>query len=157
MLYLHPDDSLSPDCQRGGRAVSPPVEGWTDHLPLVLLGMRPFLKPELDCSADELVFGVTVRLPGEMISPTPRGAVEDSTNLLHRCRQFVRALSPVPPRSPPLFLILRRTWQHALTSTFDVVESAALWNSPMTAHSGCSPAGRRCSTSNTTIKRSSFV
>ncbi|BHF68107.1 hypothetical protein SprV_0301113700 [Sparganum proliferum] len=46
-----------------------------------------------------MVFGVTVRLPGEMISPTPQSAVEDPTNLLYRLWQFMRTLSPVPPRS----------------------------------------------------------
>ncbi|BHF67774.1 hypothetical protein SprV_0301080300 [Sparganum proliferum] len=46
-------------------------ENWTDHLPLILLGIRSALKPDLDCSAAELVLGATVRLPGEMISPTP--------------------------------------------------------------------------------------
>nr|VZI46136.1 unnamed protein product [Spirometra erinaceieuropaei] len=80
------------------RAAADP-ENWTDHLPLVLLGVRSALKPDLDCSAGELVFGSTVRLPGEMISPTPQGSVEDPTNLLHRLRQFMRTLSPVPPRS----------------------------------------------------------
>nr|VZI07986.1 unnamed protein product [Spirometra erinaceieuropaei] len=80
------------------RAAADP-ENWTDHLPLVLLGIRSALKPDLDCSAAELVFGSTVRLPGEMISPTPQGAAEDPTNLLHRLRQFMRTLSPVPPRS----------------------------------------------------------
>ncbi|BHF80223.1 hypothetical protein SprV_0702334700 [Sparganum proliferum] len=74
-------------------------ENWTDHLPLVLLGILSALKPDLDCYATELVFGATVRLPGGMISPTLRGTVEDPTNLLHRLRQFVRTLSPVPPRS----------------------------------------------------------
>nr|VZI26238.1 unnamed protein product [Spirometra erinaceieuropaei] len=33
-----------------------------------------------------------------MISPTPRVAVEDPTNLLHRLQPFLRTLSPVPPR-----------------------------------------------------------
>ncbi|BHF60865.1 hypothetical protein SprV_0100383400 [Sparganum proliferum] len=80
------------------RAAADP-ENWTHHLPLVLLGIRSALKPDLDCSAAELVFGATVRLPGEMITPTPQGAVEDPTNLLHRLRQFMRTLSPVPPRS----------------------------------------------------------
>nr|VZI16984.1 unnamed protein product [Spirometra erinaceieuropaei] len=80
------------------RAAANP-DNWTDHLPLVLLGIRSALKEDLDCSAAELVFGATVRLPGEMISPTPRGAVEDPTNLLHRLRQFMRTLSLVPPRS----------------------------------------------------------
>nr|VZI44764.1 unnamed protein product [Spirometra erinaceieuropaei] len=67
--------------------------------PLVLLGIRSDLKPDLDCSAAELVFGATVRLPGEMTSPTPRGAVEDPTSLLHCLRQFMRTLSPVPTGS----------------------------------------------------------
>nr|VZI25257.1 unnamed protein product [Spirometra erinaceieuropaei] len=67
------------------RAAADP-ENRTDHLPLVLLGIRSALKPDLDCSAAELVFGSTARLPGEMISPTPRGAVEGPTNLLHRLR-----------------------------------------------------------------------
>nr|VZI21213.1 unnamed protein product [Spirometra erinaceieuropaei] len=80
------------------RAAADP-ENWTDHLPLVLLGIRSALKPDLDCSSAELVFGATVRLPGEMISSTPQGAVEDPANLLHRLQQFMRTLSPVPPSS----------------------------------------------------------
>ncbi|BHF77823.1 hypothetical protein SprV_0602093300 [Sparganum proliferum] len=79
------------------RAAADP-ENWTDHLPLVLLGIHSALKSDLDCSAAELVFGATVRLPGQMISPTPRVAVEDPTNLLHCLWQFLRTLSPVPPR-----------------------------------------------------------
>ncbi|BHF62295.1 hypothetical protein SprV_0200527700 [Sparganum proliferum] len=48
------------------RAADDP-ENWTEHLPLVLLGIRSSLKSDLDCSAAELVFGATVRLPGQMI------------------------------------------------------------------------------------------
>ncbi|BHF59835.1 hypothetical protein SprV_0100279600 [Sparganum proliferum] len=44
------------------RAADDP-ENWTDNLPLVLLGIRSFFKSDLDCSAAELVFGATVRLP----------------------------------------------------------------------------------------------
>ncbi|BHF76161.1 hypothetical protein SprV_0501925900 [Sparganum proliferum] len=80
------------------RAAADP-ENWKDHLPLVLLGIRSALKPDLDFSAAELLFGATVPLPAEMISPTPRAAAEDPTNLLHRLRQYMRTLSPVPPRS----------------------------------------------------------
>ncbi|BHF80208.1 hypothetical protein SprV_0702333200 [Sparganum proliferum] len=80
------------------RAAADP-ENWTDHLPLVLLGIRSALKPDLDCSAAELVYGATVRRPGEMISPAPRGAVKDPTNLLHRLRQFMGTFSPVLLRS----------------------------------------------------------
>ncbi|BHF82983.1 hypothetical protein SprV_0802612400 [Sparganum proliferum] len=79
------------------RAADDP-ENWTDHVPLVLFGIRSSLKSDLDCSAAELVFGATVRLPGQMISPTPRVAVEDPNNLLHRLRQFLQTHSPVQPR-----------------------------------------------------------
>nr|VZI25489.1 unnamed protein product [Spirometra erinaceieuropaei] len=44
------------------RAVDDP-QNWTDHLPLVLLDIRSFFKSDPDCSAAELVFGATVRLP----------------------------------------------------------------------------------------------
>nr|VZI04379.1 unnamed protein product [Spirometra erinaceieuropaei] len=63
-------------------------QNWMDHIPLVLLGIRSALKPDIDCSAAELVFGTTVRLP-----------VEDSTNLEHHLRQFMRTLPPVLPSS----------------------------------------------------------
>ncbi|BHF63958.1 hypothetical protein SprV_0200695400 [Sparganum proliferum] len=75
------------------------VENRIYHHLLVLRGIRSALKPDLDCSAAELVFGATVRLPGAMIWPNPRGAVEDPTNLLHRLRQLMRSLSPVQPKS----------------------------------------------------------
>ncbi|BHF78346.1 hypothetical protein SprV_0602145900 [Sparganum proliferum] len=74
-------------------------ENWTDHLPRVLLVIHSFLESYNDCSPAELVFGTTVRLSGQMISPTPRVAVEDPTNLLHRLRQFMRTLSSVLPRT----------------------------------------------------------
>nr|VZI48499.1 unnamed protein product [Spirometra erinaceieuropaei] len=58
------------------------------------------LKSDLGCSATELVFGTTQRLPGDMITPTSRGADETPDNLVHRLRQFMRSLSPAPPRAP---------------------------------------------------------
>ncbi|BHF72298.1 hypothetical protein SprV_0401536200 [Sparganum proliferum] len=81
------------------RAVEDPGN-WSDNLPLALLGIRAALKSDLGCSAAELVFGTTLRLPGEMITATSRGADETPDNLVHRLRQFMRSLSPVPPRTP---------------------------------------------------------
>ncbi|BHF63933.1 hypothetical protein SprV_0200692900 [Sparganum proliferum] len=81
------------------RAVEDPGN-WSDNLPLALLGIRAALKSDLGCSAAELVFGTTLRLPGEIITPTSRGADETPDNLVHRLRQFMRSLSPVPPRAP---------------------------------------------------------
>nr|VZI47936.1 unnamed protein product [Spirometra erinaceieuropaei] len=81
------------------RAVEDPGN-WSDNLPLALLGIRAALKSDLGCSAAELVFGTTLRLPGEMVTPTSRGADKTPDDLVHRLRQFMRALSPVPPRTP---------------------------------------------------------
>nr|VZI26166.1 unnamed protein product [Spirometra erinaceieuropaei] len=81
------------------RAAEDP-EKWSDNVPVALLGIRAALKSDLDCSAAELVFGTTLRLPGEMISPTSRGAEENPENFVHRLRQFTRSLSSVPPRAP---------------------------------------------------------
>ena len=38
---------------------------WMDELPLVLLGLRSAPKEDLGCSPSELVYGTTIRLPGE--------------------------------------------------------------------------------------------
>ncbi|BHF73388.1 hypothetical protein SprV_0401646900 [Sparganum proliferum] len=81
------------------RAVEDP-RNRSENLPLALLGIRAALKSGLDCSSAELVFGTTLRLPSEMVTPTSRGANETPDNLVHLLRQFMRSLSPVPPRTP---------------------------------------------------------
>jgi transposase InsO family protein len=43
---------------------------WTDALPLVLLGCRTAIKEDLSCTAAELLYGTTLRLPGEFVAPT---------------------------------------------------------------------------------------
>ncbi|BHF62721.1 hypothetical protein SprV_0200570700 [Sparganum proliferum] len=128
------------------RAAADPAN-WTDHLLLVVLRIRSTLTPDLNCSAVKLVSGATVRLTDKMISPTPRVAVEDPTNLQHRLPQFMRTLFPVPSRTSVSLFFSRRTWQRALTSTFDVIES--------TGHSGSFLEGRRHSTLNALIVRRS--
>nr|VZI46645.1 unnamed protein product [Spirometra erinaceieuropaei] len=111
--------------------------------------------PDLDCSAVEAVFGVTVRLPGEKISPTPRGAVEDPTNLLHRLHQFMQTLSPVPPRSSASPSYLEKdlaTCSHVYLRCDRVRRPL---EPPMTAHFGCSLEGRILSPFNANIVKRS--
>jgi cleavage and polyadenylation specificity factor subunit 1 len=71
---------------------------WVDNLSLVLLGIRSTFKPDIGACAAELVYGATLRLPGELVNPTEVTRV-GSGDLLHRLRQFVQALRPPPPRS----------------------------------------------------------
>nr|VZI27955.1 unnamed protein product [Spirometra erinaceieuropaei] len=72
---------------------------WSDNLPLALLGIRAALKSDLGRSAAGLLFGTTPRLPGELVTPTSRGAVSPN-NFELRLRQFMRLPSPVTPRTP---------------------------------------------------------
>ena len=41
---------------------------WVASLPLVLLGIRTAPKEDLHCSIAELVYGTTLRIPGEFFS-----------------------------------------------------------------------------------------
>ena len=43
---------------------------WVDNLPIVLLGIRASLKEGLSCTSAELVYGTTLRLPGDFFWPT---------------------------------------------------------------------------------------
>ncbi len=72
---------------------------WTEALPLVLLGIRTAYKDDLTCSAAELVYGTTIRLPGEYFdeSNTSTTPADYITSL----RDKVRELKVVEPRVAP--------------------------------------------------------
>ncbi|XP_037512336.1 uncharacterized protein K02A2.6-like [Rhipicephalus sanguineus] len=75
---------------------------WVEALPLVLLGIRSALKEDIGCSAAELVYGTTLRLPGEFFA---RGSEEasiacsDYALRLRNVMSKLRAVSPRPPGS----------------------------------------------------------
>ncbi len=73
-------------------------EHWVDNLPIVLLDIRSSFKPDVNACAAELVYGSTIRLPGEFLEQTTPPAPGDINDLLHRLRQFVRSQQPQPPR-----------------------------------------------------------
>lgn len=58
---------------------SPHPERWTDMLHLALLGIRTTLKEDLKCTAAELVYGTSLRLPGEFIVPCSASAVDPAS------------------------------------------------------------------------------
>ena len=76
-----------------------PTVHWTEALPLVLLGIRMALKNDLQCSTAELVYGTTLRLPGEFFQQTAIDALPDPMTLVTRLRDTTRNLRavPVPP------------------------------------------------------------
>ena len=72
---------------------------WTISLPLVLLGIRTAVKADLKCTTAELVFGTTLRLPGEFVSPIDNDTDLDPSNYVDKLRRLMRELQPTPTRS----------------------------------------------------------
>ncbi|CAI2738189.1 unnamed protein product [Dicrocoelium dendriticum] len=64
---------------------------WTENLPLVLLGLRTTFKADLGCSAAELVYGTTLKLPADLVQPIDFNAL-DPSNFVHRLRSSMREL-----------------------------------------------------------------
>lgn len=65
---------------------------WTQLLPSVLLGLRTSLKEDIGCSPAELLYGTTLRLPGEFFVHTELTA--DQTKFANKHRERMRLLRP---------------------------------------------------------------
>ena len=79
------------------RAQSIP-HSWSESLPWVLLGIRTAIKEDLRFSTAELVYGTTLRLPGEFISPSS-SSPSDYTDYIIRLRSFMADLKAIPPHT----------------------------------------------------------
>ncbi|GFV16802.1 transposon Ty3-G Gag-Pol polyprotein [Trichonephila clavipes] len=80
-------------------------ESWLGSLPMVLLGIRSSFKQDLEASYAELVYGTTLKLPGEFFVNTP--ATTSTTSFLQSLRQHVRSFRPVSVKhhgSNPVFI-----------------------------------------------------
>lgn len=66
---------------------------WVSILPIVLLGIRAAYKEDVNATATELVYGETIRLPGEFFHPSE---TEDTNGLLHTLRETMRRMKPQP-------------------------------------------------------------
>ena len=78
------------------RACPDPVQ-WVDALPLILLGIRTTLKQDLGCSVAELVYGTTLRIPGEFFTSTASTGV-DAASYVEQLKATMRHLQATPPR-----------------------------------------------------------
>ena len=74
---------------------------WTEQLPLILLGLRNTIKEDLGCSPADLVFGTTLRLPGEMVVDSRVTGEMDPASFSSRLKAFMRHLKPSDTRYTP--------------------------------------------------------
>ncbi|GFT80434.1 integrase catalytic domain-containing protein [Trichonephila clavipes] len=115
------------------------TERWTEVLPIILLGLRASLKEDILCAPAELVFGTTIRLPGEMFDSSKPD--DDVVNFVSKLKSHMQSLHPKPPKhhgKRPVFIhpgLLEAT--HVFfAETCYVVH----FNNPMMALSKCKPA-----------------
>lgn len=73
---------------------------WVEALPLVLLGIRTAVKADIGCSTAELVYGTTLRLPGEYFGPSQPEARVATGDYASRLRDLMAKLRATPPREP---------------------------------------------------------
>ena len=72
---------------------------WTEILPIVLLGIRTAVKEDIGCSTAELVYGTTLRLPGEFFDDSAVDTLIDLANYVGNLKSTMRNVHPVPTRT----------------------------------------------------------
>lgn len=65
---------------------------WTDYLPTILLGLRSVHKADLNASPAELVYGTTLRIPGEFFDS--KLEMKTQTETVTQLRNLMRNLRP---------------------------------------------------------------
>ena len=73
---------------------------WTDALPMVLLGIRTAVKEDSHCTAAEMVYGTTLRLPGEFFDSTPTEQFADPASYVSQLKTAMQQLRAAPARTP---------------------------------------------------------
>ena len=68
------------------------TEAWAEIIPIVLLGIRAAIKEDLKASPAELVYGTTIRLPGEFFQ---RNDARMDSDFVDDLRKRMRKLQPV--------------------------------------------------------------
>ena len=79
----------------------PSPSAWMDSLQLVLLGIPTALKENIQWTAAEMVFGTTLRLPGEFFNPPATFSLHDPSNFVSQLKVHMQQLRPSPPRTTP--------------------------------------------------------
>ncbi|VDP53859.1 unnamed protein product [Schistosoma margrebowiei] len=74
------------------------VSQWTDALPLVLLGIRDAVKADIGYTAAQIVYGTTLRLPGEFVDPSSSSMNMDLTSYTNRLTNAMHSVKPASTR-----------------------------------------------------------
>ncbi|XP_064468596.1 uncharacterized protein LOC135380975 [Ornithodoros turicata] len=75
-----------------------PETPWPEVIPLAHLGIRSTFKPDIGCSVAEMVYGTSLRLPGDLICPLPGSTALSPPDYVSRLRRTMAALRPATSR-----------------------------------------------------------
>ncbi len=77
----------------------PHPQQWTISLSMVLLGIRTALKVDLMCTAAELVYGTSLRLPGDFFPTSSSLSTSDPATYVTSLKSMMQSLHATPPRT----------------------------------------------------------
>ena len=85
---------------------------WYSNLGWILLGLRTTIRNDMDFSSAEMLYGSSLRIPGEFLSPQKE---QSHIEYVQQLQSFVQTLKPTPIRKhPPRSFMLIGSFQHVL-------------------------------------------
>lgn len=93
-------------------------ENWVIALPTILFGMRASLKEDIGASAAELVYGTTLRLPGEFFTTNPHTSINSAAGFADMIRSTMQDLKPVETRNKSSRTVFVHDELHKCTHVF---------------------------------------
>ena len=93
---------------------NPDQQRWSEYVPIVLLGCRAAIKEDLGYSPAELVYGVPLSLPDQMLNPIDLTGT-DPALYINRLRAYFGKLSPMHPREQTIKSLVSKDislWTH---------------------------------------------
>ncbi|KAH9581182.1 hypothetical protein MS3_00008398 [Schistosoma haematobium] len=74
------------------------ISQWTDAFPLILLGIRNAVKADIGYTTAQLVYGTTLRLPGELVDLSSSSMNMDIASYTNMLTNAMRSVTPVSTR-----------------------------------------------------------
>jgi cleavage and polyadenylation specificity factor subunit 1 len=69
-------------------------QNWTETLPIVLLGIRSAIKPDINTTCAELVYGTTLRLPSDIVN-SQNHLSEPTDTYVSKLKSIMQSLNPI--------------------------------------------------------------
>lgn len=102
---------------------------WMHKLSIVLLALRNTVKPDLGCTPAELVYGMSLRLPGELFHPAPSGPVP--RDIVRVLRDSMSQIWPSPSADHRGGFLSLQTYRRLRTFSYKLTPGERPYNPAM--------------------------